>query len=181
MGVRRHSTAAPTAAALAALSLLLGGCATPVPPGQADWLSGRLSLRVDAAPAAPARQMSSAFELRGDGARGELRLNSPLGTLLAAASWAPGEARLVTPEGERRYADLDAMSREALGEALPLRALPAWLRGQRWEGSPSQATAEGFEQLGWQIGLQRFSDGWVEIRRQSPPAVLLRALVERPA
>jgi outer membrane lipoprotein LolB len=125
--------------------------------------------------------LNSAFELRGDGERGELRLNSPLGTVLAAAYWAPGEARLVTPEGERSYADLEALSREALGEALPLRALPAWLRGQPWAGSASQRNGAGFEQLGWQIDLERFGEGWVELTRAAPPAVLLRARLERPA
>jgi outer membrane lipoprotein LolB len=162
-----------------ALVVALAGCATP-PPGAGDWLSGRLSLRVEAAEGTPARQLSSAFELRGDGDRGELRLSSPLGTVLAAAYWAPAEARLVTAEGERHYADLEALAREALGEALPLRALPAWLRGQPWAGSGSTPTAGGFEQLGWQVGLERFGEGWVELTRAAPPAVLLRARLERP-
>jgi outer membrane lipoprotein LolB len=168
-------------AALAAVAtmLALAGCAT-APPAGSDWLSGRLSVRVDAAATTPARQLSSDFELRGDGERGELRLNSPLGTALAVAYWAPGEARLVTPDGERRYADLETLAREALGEALPLRALPAWLRGQPWPGADSRATAGGFEQLGWQVGLQRFAEGWLEVTRATPPAVLLRARLERP-
>jgi outer membrane lipoprotein LolB len=166
---RRH-------AALLVLSLL-AGCATPPPQGS-DWLGGRLSVKVEALGDEPGRSLSSAFELRGDAERGELRLTSPLGTLLALARWAPGEASLTTADGERRYSDLDALAREALGEALPLRALPAWLRGQPWPGAESHTTAQGFEQLGWQIGLARYAEGWLEATRSAPPAVTVRARLE---
>lgn len=166
-------------AAAAALLAVLAGCATP-PPAGSDWLSGRLSVKVEALAERPARSISSGFELRGDAEQGELRLTSPLGTLVAAAHWSPGVARLVTSDGETSYPDLDALAREALGEALPLRALPAWLRGQPWPGAASQATAAGFEQLGWQIGLARYAEGWLEVTRAAAPAVTVRARLERP-
>jgi outer membrane lipoprotein LolB len=147
----------------------------------ADWLSGRLQVKVEATADTPSRSVASAFELRGDGDEGELRLNSPLGTRVATAIWAPGVARLATSDGERRYADLDELSRDALGETLPLRALPTWLRGQPWPGADSRATATGFEQFGWQISLLRFAgEGLLEAARSAPPAVTVRARLEKP-
>jgi len=173
---RRHAAAA----ALLAWMTLLAGCATTRPPPGSDWLTGRLSVKVDASAGQPVRQISSGFELRGDAERGELRLTSPLGTLVATAHWAPGEARLVGADGEKRYPDLDALARDALGEALPLRALPSWLRGKPWPGADSRATESGFEQLGWQIGLTRYAEGSLDVTRSSPPAVMLRARLEPP-
>ena len=46
---------------------------------------------------------------------------------------------------------LEDLSREALGEALPLAAWPDWLAGRPWGGAPHRATEGGFEQLGWQV------------------------------
>lgn len=162
-------------AAALAVAVLVASCATPLP---SDTVSGRLAVKVEAAAAAPARNVSSAFELRGDGERGELTLTSPLGSVVARARWTPGEATLATTEGERRFGDLDTLAREALGEALPLRALPAWLRGRPWPGADSRSTADGFEQLGWQIALTRFAEGQLEITRAAAPAVSLRARLE---
>jgi outer membrane lipoprotein LolB len=170
-------TAAHRRAVLAlAAAVLLAACATT--PPSADLVAGRIALRVDAGADTPARSLSSAFELRGDGERGELTLTSPLGSVVARARWAPGEATLATNEGERRFDDLDALARGALGEALPLRALPAWLRGRPWAGAASRATEAGFEQLGWQVALTRFADGQLDVTRAAPPAVTLRARLE---
>ena len=184
MTQRAQPTRRAAAAALlgAPLGLLLAGCATPParPPGS-DWLNGRLSLRVETgadATTAP-RQFSSAFELQGDAERGELRLTSPLGSVVAAARWSPDAAELVTSDGTRRYTDLDTLAQDTLGEALPLRALPSWLHGRPWPGAPRRDTADGFEQLGWQVDLARYADGWLEVRRSTAPAVTLRARIER--
>ena len=89
--------------------------------------------------------------MRGDGRSGELRLNSPLGTRVAQARWAPGVAVLDTPEGERSFGTLDELSRQALGEALPLAALPDWMRGRPWPAAPHRVQDGGFEQLGWSV------------------------------
>ena len=68
------------------VAVLLAACATPPPaPGEAPWTSGRLIVRVDESAGQAAQSLSAAFELRGDGESGELRLNSPLGTRVAGA------------------------------------------------------------------------------------------------
>jgi outer membrane lipoprotein LolB len=161
----------------------LAGCATPPSATPtADTLSGRLTLQVDADGDRPAQSLAAGFDLRGSAERGELRLSTPLGTTLAAATWSPGRARLVTAQGEREFADLDALSLQAFGEALPLRALPDWLRGRPWPDAPGPAVplvpGPGFEQIGWSIDLARFGDGQLQARRSSPPAVQLRAVLD---
>ena len=159
---------------------MLASCATRPPTIETmPWTSGRLSVKVDATLEQAARSVSASFDLRGSDQNGELRLVSPLGTLIAVATWTPDQARLATPEGTQTYPDLDALSRQALGEALPLRALPDWLAGRPWRGAASQVATSGFEQLGWQVDLARFADGWVDARRNEPPAVLVRARLQR--
>ncbi|MDO8420046.1 MAG: outer membrane lipoprotein LolB [Rubrivivax sp.] len=163
---------------------LLAACATPPPaPREPAWTSGRLSVRIAAdAGATDAGQavqsMSAAFEMRGNGQSGELRLNSPLGTRLAQARWAPGLAVLETPEGEQRFDTLDELSRRALGEALPLAALPDWIAGRPWPAAPHRTQDGGFEQLGWQVLLARRAEGWIEARRDAPPEVVVRVRLD---
>jgi outer membrane lipoprotein LolB len=168
-------------AAVLLAALAVAACATAPPPG-ADVLSGRMALQVDASGERAAQSMSASFELRGDAERGELRLSTPLGTTLAAAHWAPGEARWVTPQGEQRFADLAALSLAAFGEALPLRALPDWLRGRPWPQAPGPAQAlvpgPGFLQLGWTIELAHFDRGQLQAWRPGPPRVRLRAALD---
>jgi len=176
----------PAAAVAAALVAALAGCASvgePVAP-EADVLAGRLSVRVDAAPGEPARSLNAGFELRGDAERGSLNLATPFGTVMAQARWSPQEVLLVTPQGQTPYADLPALTRHLLGEALPVAALFDWLRGRPWPGAASLATqppdASGFIQLGWQVTLARFDEGFVEAQRSAPPVVTVRARIERP-
>ena len=160
--------------------LALAGCAAlPPKPGT---ISGRLALQVDAIQDRPAQSLSASFDLYGSAERGELRLSTPLGTTLAAAFWGPGEARLVTPQGERRFDDLDTLSRDAFGESLPLRALPDWLNGRPWPGAAEPAQmllpGPGFVQLGWTIDLSRFDTGRLLAWRAGPPGVRLRAQLD---
>jgi outer membrane lipoprotein LolB len=144
------------------------------------WTSGRLSVRVEASAGRPANSLNADFDLRGDGSRGELRLNSPLGSRLATTRWGADGAVLDTGQGETRYADLDALSRDALGEALPLRALPDWMAGRPWPGAPSVAQSAGFDQLGWSVSLAAFGEGRIEAVRAEPPRVTVRVRLERP-
>ena len=182
MSARLVTGGAGRATASFALLALLGACSTLPPATDAgEALSGRLSVAVEAADGAPPRNVSAAFELSGTPARGRLDLTSPLGSVLARARWAPGEVQLATPEATTAYPDLDALTRDVLGESLPVAALFDWLRGRPWPGAPSRAQAAppGFEQLGWAVSLARFDEGWVVARRPAPPAVTVRARVDR--
>lgn len=173
----RRLLAAPSAALLV---VLLAACATPASrPGGTHWTAGRLSLRVEATPQRAQQSLGVAFEVRGSGEEGELRLTSPIGTQLAAARWAPGLAVLRTTDGERSFASLDELSRQALGEALPLAALPDWLNGRPWTSASHTVRSDGFDQLGWRVQTDRLAEGWISARRDSPPAIDLRARLDR--
>jgi outer membrane lipoprotein LolB len=170
-------------AALALGAAALAGCATtttaPRAPGD---LAGRLSLRIEPADA-PARAFAADFDLRGDAERGQLRLSGPLGATLADARWQPGRAELSRPDAaSETFATLDALALALLGEAVPLAALPDWLRGRPWAGAPSGARDGGFEQLGWSIDLARQADG-VIVATRAPngrqPALTVRVRLER--
>lgn len=164
--------------ALASALTLLAGCATV--PHPAPDLAGRLAVRVEAIDGTPARNLNSQFELRGDAQAGELQLTTPLGSIAAQARWRPGLAELITLEGTRSFADLDALAQQLLGESLPLAALIEWLRGRPWSGASSTARAGGFDQLGWHIDLSRFAEGWVLAGRDRPPVLSVRARLEKP-
>jgi len=164
---------------------VLGGCATrPADLPAGDALSGRMTVRVDATEAAQARNLSAAFELHGDALQGRLDLSTPLGTTLAQAQWMPGRVALVTSQGETRFANLDDLTREVMGESVPVAALFDWLRGRPWPGAASMAAPPpdepGFVQLGWVVSLARFDEGWIAARRERLPAVTVRAKLDRP-
>lgn len=143
-------------------------------------MTGRLLVKVDASPQAPAQSISAAYELSGDEHHGQLVLLSPLGTRVADARWGPGSVSLSGPEGVRSYPDLQALARDSLGEDVPIAALTHWLAGRPWPAATSTPTANGFAQLGWSIDLSRWVEqAQVEARRSEPPAVLVRARVDR--
>ena len=163
---------------------MLAGCATP-PVALPGLLAGRIAVRVEALGEQPARQLAAAFELQGNDRQGEMRLFGPLGTTLGAARWGPEEAWLVRPDGpaqaHTRYPDLAALSREVLGEAMPLQALADWLAGRPWPGAPSEPAPPGFVQLGWRIDLAGMAEGLVIAMRAAPPAVTVRVRLESPS
>jgi outer membrane lipoprotein LolB len=134
----------------------LGGCATPhVTPASAatDTLAvaGRLSLVSGAPDAQKALYGGFRLELRGADS-GEFEVFSPLGQMLARARWSPGQASLNDGRQTHTYASFDAMTRAALGVALPQAALQDWVRGKPTSSLPAQQLADGaFEQLGWQV------------------------------
>jgi outer membrane lipoprotein LolB len=172
--------------AAAALAALLGGCASlpaPAPPLPGESLSGRLALRVDASPGQDARSLSAAFELEGAPERGRFALSTPLGTMLAQARWSPGAVVLVTPQGETPYPDLDTLTREMLGESVPVAALFDWLQGRPWSGAASVANtppaAAGFRQLGWNVDLARYPEAAIAAMREQPPVVTVRVKLDR--
>lgn len=165
-------------AAVLCLALALAGCAQlpqrPVPAAETR-LSGRISVNV----AGDAHQRgtggAASFELFGDPQRGRLELTSPLGALVARASWQPGQATLQTPGDERRFDDLDALTRELLGEPVPVAALFDWLQARPWPAAPHQKTSDGFEQLGWRIAPRLPS---LVAIRLADPVVTLRARLD---
>jgi outer membrane lipoprotein LolB len=129
--------------------------------------------------------MSATFDLRGDAQAGLLELSSPLGTQIAAASWRSGRIELVTGEGMRRYATLDELAADAFGQVIPMAALLDWLKGKAWPGAPATAlggNAPGLEQLGWRVQLDRYDDGLIVARRNTPePAITVRIKLDPPA
>lgn len=162
-------------AAVSLAALLASGCAGLSPPIDGERLTGRLSVRVEGD---AARSFSAAFELLGSAERGRLALSTPLGTRIAEADWAADAVRLRSSDGERLYPDLDSLSVDALGERVPIAALFDWLRGRPWSGAASEAAGQGFRQLGWNIDLTRRAEGWVEARRDAPPAVVVRTRLD---
>ena len=167
------------------VALLMAACAAvPQAPIAGVTLSGRLAVHVDGVDGGAARSMSAAFELRGDPQSGHLNLSTPLGSVVAQARWSPGTVVLVTPQGEKNFPDLDALTRDVLGESLPVAALFDWLQGRPWPGAASTATVApaepGFEQLGWLVSVARFDDALIAAQRERPPVVTLRAKLDRP-
>lgn len=170
------------AAALVALTVMAGCASLQTPHAEGTQvLTGRLSVRVDSE---PVKALSAAFELSGNAREGAMALTSPLGNTLAQARWKPNDVVLETPGSQQRYPDLDTLAERALGERVPLAALFDWLRGRPWSGARSEPLAggeAGFMQLGWRVGLARYAEGWVEARRDDPPAVTMRARLDEPA
>ena len=126
--------------------------------------------------------MSAGFELIGTPQRGGLVLTGPLGTTAAQAGWSPGVAWLIADRGRVDYEDLDALTKAALGEPIPITALFDWLRGLAWGGAPSVQRGDGvagFDQLGWRVDLSRWGEGWVEAQRLASPTVVVRVRLER--
>ena len=163
--------------------LLVAACASVEPTAPVtggETFSGRLSVQVAEGDTTPARSFSAAFDLRGGPTAGTLGLSTPLGSMLAEARWRQGTVVLVTPQGSRRFASLDALTREVLGESVPIAAWFDWLRGRPWPGAASvpHTTGRGFEQLGWQVDLSRFAAGGVGASRRAPLPVVVRIQLE---
>ena len=153
--------------------VLIAGCASvePAPPVVGgDSFAGRLSVRVEPTASTSARSLTASFDLRGTPSAGTLGLSTPIGSLLAQARWQPGSVVLVTPQGSRRFADLDSLTREVLGESVPIEAWFDWLHGRPWPGAAStpQPAGSGFRQLGWTVDLSRFAAGAVSATRLEP-------------
>jgi outer membrane lipoprotein LolB len=142
-----------------------------------------MSVRVEGVGGAAARSLNANFELQGDAQTGSLNLATPLGTVLAQARWAPRLVVLATPQGESTFTDLDALTREVLGETVPVVALFDWLRGRPWPGAVSTplvaANEPGFQQLGWAVNLARFDRAAVTAQREQAPSVTVRAQLDR--
>jgi outer membrane lipoprotein LolB len=179
-----------------ALLLALGACSALPGATSADAASsatlapwtGRLALRVDALGDSPARQASLRFELRGAALAGSLLLSSPLGTTVAAARWAPQQVMLQVPDRPpQSFENLESLTRELLGESLPVAALFDWLDGRPMASrahtpfGPLPDGSQGFEQLGWRVDTSRRSQQALQLVRTAPPRIDLRVRLDDPA
>lgn len=170
------------AALLLPLATLLAACSSlprDTAPLAGDSFSGRLALRVDTSGEEQPRSVVAAFELRGAADAGRLDLSTPTGQVMAQARWQPGRVVLVTPQGETPFASLDALTREVLGESLPVAAMFDWLHGRPWAGAAHVANPPGFRQLGWSVDLARFADDTIVAVREAAPAVTVRVKLDR--
>ncbi len=160
-------TAVCAAAACLATAAALAGCATPRRaslPESATW-SGRLGLQVQSE---PPQTWSVGFELQGSEQQGELLLLSPIGTALAQLQWTTQSAQLV--QGDRQWSgrNLDQLTQQLMGTALPLAALFDWLAGR-----PTVVP-------GWRVDVSQLAQGRVQAERQSPaPQATLRIVLDR--
>lgn len=166
-GASRAAGARLRACTALALALLLGACATQRVPSQpavscALDYSGRISV-VEQGPSP--HNLYGSFELRLDGDSGSLELGSPLGQMLARASWDAGSARVDDGRTRREYDSFEDMTQATLGLRLPRAALRDWVRGRPASQLPLRELPDGsFEQLGWQVHLQ-LRDGEPHILR----------------
>lgn len=76
------------------------------------------------------------FDLSGSATRGSLLLEGPLGTRIAQANWTPDGAWLTRNGQTEPFADMAQLTEAALGQALPLAALFAWIQGNAVHAAP---------------------------------------------
>ncbi len=154
---------------------LMAACASPPRLSAPQSLSGRFAL---VSQGEVPQSLSASFALEGTAEQGLFVLNSPLGSRLAEARWQPGRVWLRDAQGDHDYEDLDDLARHALGESVPLEALPDWLRGRPSPLGFSDALPGGFQQMGWRIDLSRQAEGRIELQRVAPPLLRLRVRLE---
>ena len=152
---------------------------TAAPPGAGEHnplaaparlaLQGQLSIKLLAWQNLPAKGLSLGFFFSGHTDQGLLDLMTPLGTLMAQVGWHADEAWVVNQEGRQTYPDLDELSRQTLGEALPLRSLVHWMQGQPDPAQPSSLTDQTgvFEQAGWRIDTREFAEQRIQATRNA--------------
>lgn len=161
------------------LALALAGCAQLQKAPTADSTESRLSGRISVTVAGNVHNRgtggAASFELFGGPTAGRLELTSPLGALVARANWQPGLVTLQTPNDERRFDNLDALTRELLGEPVPVAALFDWLKARPWPAAPHKTMPGGFEQLGWRIEPKLPA---LVATRLAEPTVTLRAKLD---
>jgi outer membrane lipoprotein LolB len=150
---------------LSVVALGLAACATPSPDSkQADW-SGRIGITEQGE---GGRSFSVGFQLAGNAVAGQLKVLSPLGSVLRQLQWDDSGAWLENGTGNRqRYSNLAELTRLVLGTELPIQALFDWLQGK-----PSAAQ-------GWEPDLSRHKEGRISATRREPqPAVQLRVILD---
>lgn len=151
-------------------SYLIAGCTVPKSDNlnkqqNYQFWSGRLSLTLVSE---PPRSFFASFELKGNASDGELTLTSPLGSILAAMRWAPGEASLRTGKETQLFDSMESLTGHVTGTSLPVRTLFDWLGGVNTTGA------------GWQADLSRLDQGRLVATRTEPaPAAELKLILDR--
>lgn len=173
------------------LALLLGGCATLVPPadtGPSDArtiserqyaetidLGGRLSLRYQANGKEEAVHGSYLWEQ--SPSQTNVTLLSPLGQTIAVIAVTPEGASLAkNGQAPRIAADVDALVAHTLGWPLPVSGLREWLQGFGIDAAGNQfvATPKASEvttQDGWRIRYAAWQDGALQGEQSRPRRV----------
>lgn len=164
---------ASISALVVTFAMVLAGCAQPLRlPANAETVqgapvshwTGRLSLRVESE---PPEAFSAGFDLDGNADQGRLLLTSPLGNALGQVQWRPGLARLEQSGKTVERSDLETLTRDMGGAALPVSAMFDWLTGRERQVS------------GWQVDLSDHASGRVSARRVSPlPVAELKIVFE---
>ena len=143
--------------------LALAGCA--VPGGRSTLenldfrLRGKLAVRVDQT------AFSASFNWRQAGDRYEIELWGPLGQGRVRLRGDDSALSVTDGRGETwRGANAAALMEESLGWSAPTKALRHWVRGGYDPATPAtqQSYEDGrlrtFEQLGWTVLLERWSE-----------------------
>ncbi len=127
--------------------------------------SGRIGLQVQSE---PPQAFFAGFELKGQASSGELRLISPLGSILGIVRWSPSEALLEQGSTTRRFASTDELLAQLTGTAVPMSALFDWLAGI---DTPTP---------GWVADLSKQPDGRINAKRTNPAPVADLRIVLNP-
>jgi outer membrane lipoprotein LolB len=147
--------------ALVAASLALAGCAALMPSDRPAERAGAFDLVGRVAVAFDGRNFSSGLRWQHAPDRDEVWLNTPTGQAVAHILADDEGATLTGADRQtHRAADVEALTRQALGWELPLTRLAWWVRGEAVPGSPLAETVRDqqgrlvrFVQDGWNITL----------------------------
>ena len=137
--------------------------------------SGRLALKLSAFGQDGPQGVNVAFDLLGNPRRGQLDLSTPLGTLVAQVRWHEAVATMTTADGSETYDSLDALTRQVLGESLPVAAMMSWLQGHpadasTWRRQDANAIPPAqFKEAGWDIDLRELDQGTLLAQRAQTP------------
>lgn len=158
--------------------------ASTAPASPAAAIQGQLSLKLGAFGEQAARGVSLGFFFNGNEQAGQLDLMTLLGSQVAQVGWAADQAWLDDQQGRRPFDSLEDLSLQALGEALPLRALVHWMQGHPAPFMPSQPgpTPGQFEQAGWQIDTRDLASKHLQAQRPGSAAaraVTLKIYLDR--
>ena len=151
-------------------AFLVTGCATPQKPagysaGQNDEWAGRISLQIQSE---PPQAFFAGFELKGKAEAGELKLTSPIGSVLGVMRWSPSEAVLESGRDVKKFASVDALLEQTTGAAIPVGALFDWLNGKNTSLN------------GWTADLSQQPVGKISATRTNPaPQTDLRVVLDQ--